>query len=179
MLFAQCISLRWHKETDAPKYAAQRRAVRFHALPDNAAPAGEIMLHTVSLTQTADGLRCDDVRLRLYGAEAFYGSGHNQTPFACRLAVQKTGEGYILLYFGRGSDAPKPVILLRDGEYGRILLNERGTYYDTGRWYFEQTVWNFVSADDAACRSKLFFRKVPDHSFSDLRALRYGRNGEI
>ena len=172
MLFAQKITLRWHKDVRYAKYAAERRRIRFRAMQPEPPAASALLLHRVALTQTAAGIVCDEACLRTFGTEAFYkGRGHNQTVFAPRIAVAAEPEGYAVYYFGMGDSAPRPVMLLRAGESGRILLNMRRVYHDTGRWYYEDTIMNFVHADPGAYRAKLFYIKEPTHSFSDLHDL--------
>ena len=57
-------------------------------------------------------------------------------------------------------------------EYGRIIFNERGAYH-TGIWYYDLIIYNFLNAPYSSFNSKIFFRKEPDHEFTDMHYLRY------
>ena len=173
MLFVQIITLRWHKEMRFANYAGQRKSVRFRDLPEETAPESALLLHSVSLSQDKAGLHCEDSRVKSYDESAFYSGGHNRSPLAPRLAVTREETGFSVQYFGMGNSTPRTVLTLLPGESGRILLNARRTYHDTGRWYYEQITVNFLDAAPSAYRKKLFFIKEPTHSFSDLKPLQY------
>ena len=173
MLFVQNIVLRWHKDVRYAKFAGQRRSVRFWELPDETVPESPLLVHSVSLLQDEAGLHCEDSRIRTYDEAAFYTGGHNRTPFAPRLAVTHGPDGFSVQYFGMGGSAPRTAMTLQTGESGRIQLNLRRTYHDTGRWYYEQITWNFLDAPPSACRKKLFYIKAPVHSFADLQFLQW------
>lgn len=174
MLFAQKITLHYRKDARTPQCAQQRKTVRFRALPDDPPPEQAVFLHDVFLYQTPAGITCQRDRLTTYGADAFYAGGFNTTPFARRLAVCREGDCFPVKYCGSTDRGfLRTVLTLRPGESGRVLLNRRGTYEDTGIWFYEEIIWNFVSAPYSAYRAKLFFRKQPDHIFEDLQALHY------
>ncbi|MCR5306825.1 MAG: hypothetical protein K6E36_10025 [Oscillospiraceae bacterium] len=171
MLFVQTVVLRWHKDVRSARFAAQRSAVRFREITRAVPPENAALHHTVQIRQTEKGLLREQETLRAYGAEALRTDG--SLPFGARIAVTQEEDGYAVLYRRDIREPFHRKMLLTDGAYGRILLNARGTYYETGAWYYEQIVCNFVSAPYGECRKKLFFRKEPDLRFEDLRALYY------
>lgn len=171
MLFVQTVILRWHKDVRNAKYAAQRGAVRFWEITRAIPPEDAVLHHTVLLRQTEKCLLREHETLRAFGAEVLRTDG--RLPFGERIAVTQEPDGYAVCYRRDSREPFRRKLLLPPGAYGRMLLNARGTYYDTGAWYYEQIVCNFVSAPYAKCRKKLFFRKEPDMSFEDLRVLHY------
>lgn len=174
MLFVQSITLRYEKGVRYAGYANQRRAVRFWALPQVCPEENEIFFQKVFLRQDQNSIECCHNALKSYGTEGFYDGGFNHTPFSRSLAVIKEGGAFRVKHCGKrdlGFYGTK--MLLRTGEYGRILLNERGCYEDTGIWYYDLITYNFVNAPYTDYRQKLFFRKVPDHEFRDMKYLRY------
>ncbi len=60
---------------------------------------------------------------------------------------------------------------LKDGEYGRIIFNNRYVEHDTGKWFYTRTVYNCLNCDKAAYREKMFFRKKPDFEYTSLEHL--------
>lgn len=59
-----------------------------------------------------------------------------------RVHIDKGGENYIIFYSPytthTGDRHFKPVMTLKDGEYGRIIYNERTVTFDT-EWYYIRT----------------------------------------
>ena len=174
MLFVQTITIRYYKDARTARCAARRKALRFCALPKDITPTGEVMLHSVFMGQDENALWTNHERVQCYGEEAFYGGGFNNTPFSGRLAVTREDDIYRIGYCDKRSLGFFTTrMLLRAGEYGRLIFNERGAFDYTGIWYYDLTTYNFVNAEPSAYREKLFFRKEPDKSFSDLQWLRY------
>lgn len=174
MLFVQSITLRYQKNVRYAGYADQRRSVRFWELPQERPEENEIFSHTVFLEQNTEKINCRSSSLRTYGEEGFYDGGVNGTPFSGRLAVTKEGEDFRVKYCGKrdlGFYSTK--MILRPGEYGRVIFNERGGYDYTGIWYYDLVTYNFVNAPYSEYRQKLFFCKEPDHEFQDMQYLRY------
>lgn len=93
-----------------------------------------------------------------------------------RVYVDKDGESYIITYSPyttrTGEMRFKPVMTIGNGEYGRIVYNEREATFDS-EWYYIRTTINLYSADISAFRPKIFFRKEPDHLYEDMAYLRY------
>ena len=174
MLFVQKITIRYYKDARTPQCAAKRRSVRFCPLPKDHKPEGEVLLHDVFMGQDAGRLWTNSGTVRCYGEEAFYGGGFNNTPFSGRLAVTKEDDTYRIGYCDkRNLGFFTTRMLLRPGEYGRVIYNERGAFDYTGIWFYDLTTWNFVNAAPEDCREKLFYQKTPDYLYQDLQWLRY------
>jgi hypothetical protein len=67
----------------------------------------------------------------------------------------------------------KTAFVLRKDQYGRIVFNERNTYYDTGEWYYQFFVFNIVCCEKDNFKEKIFFNKNPDYEFNGMKYLRY------
>lgn len=61
--------------------------------------------------------------------------------------------------------------VLKDGDYGRIVYNNRYVHPDTGIWCYERGVYNIVCCERAAFREKMFYRKKPDYEYTNLMSL--------
>lgn len=62
--------------------------------------------------------------------------------------------------------------MLKDGDYGRIIFNNRYVNSETGIWCYERGVYNVINCNKAAFREKMFYRKKPDHEYTNLLTLR-------
>lgn len=174
MLFVQEITLRYQKDVRYANYANQRKAIRFWELPEKHPEENEIFFQTVFMWQTPEKVTCYQNYLKSYGIEGFYGGGFNNTPFSGRIAVIKEDNKFRVQYCDKKSLGFYTTrFLLKPNQYGRIIFNERGAYDYTGIWYYDLTIYNFINADYSQYRKNLFFRKVPDYDFKDLRKLRY------
>lgn len=143
-------------------------------LPQACPEEDEILFHKVFLTQDQNGIACRSSKLKAYGAEGFYDGKFHRPPFPKHLAVTKEDGFFRIQYSGKQDNGFYGTkMMLRPGEYGRIILNERGTYCDTGIWYYDLITYNFVNAPYSCCRPKLFYRKEADHEFRDMQYLRY------
>ena len=60
---------------------------------------------------------------------------------------------------------------LKDGDYGRIIYNNRYIDGDTGKWIYARHVYNFINCNKAAYREKMFYRKDPDHEYTNMLSL--------
>ena len=174
MLFIQSITLRYEKDVRYANFANQRRSVRFWELPQACPEENEVLFHAVFLGQDTQKLGCYRNSLKSCGAEVFYDGKWNQTPFSDRIAVAKEADSFRIKYRGksdRGFYSTK--MILRPGEYGRIIFNERNIYPYSGIWYYDMMTYNFINLPFSAYRQKLFYRKEPDHIFQDMQYLRY------
>ena len=174
MLFVECITLRYMKDVRYANYADQRRSIKFRKLSDVRPKENEIVFSNVFLHQTTDGINCFCNYLQSFGNESFYGNGVNNTPFSGRLAVVKDDNSFKIKYCGKydiGFYGTK--ITLRPGEYGRIIFNGRGGYDYTGIWYYDLITYNFINVPYSSFHNKIFFKKKPDHEFTDMQYLRY------
>ena len=174
MLFVQCITLRYRKDVRYANYANQRKAIKFRKLPNIKPKENEIIFSNVLLYQTTDKIECCRNSLQTFGSKCFYGNGVNNTPFSNRLAIVKDDDSFKIKYCGKHDlDFYSTKIILQPGEYGRIIFNERGEYAYTGIWYYELIIYNFVNAPYSSFSNKIFFKKKPDHEFTDMQYLRY------
>ena len=62
--------------------------------------------------------------------------------------------------------------VLKDGDYGRIIFNNRYVNSETGIWCYERGVYNVINCNKAAFREKMFYRKKPDFEYTNLLTLR-------
>ncbi|MBP7186427.1 MAG: hypothetical protein KBA55_06660 [Ruminococcus sp.] len=62
--------------------------------------------------------------------------------------------------------------VLKDGDYGRIIFNNRYVSTETGIWCYERGVYNIINCNKAAFREKMFYRKKPDFEYTNLLTLR-------
>ncbi len=174
MLFVQCITLRYEKDVRYANYANQRRSIKFWKLPDVKPPENEIIFSNVYLYQTVEKINCCRNDLKSFGNECFDKDGPVSAVFSGRIAVAKEDPVFKIKYCRKKElGSYKTKIILNPNEYGRIIFNQRGTYSDTGIWYYDLIIYNFVNAGYTAFHDKIFFRKTPEHEFTDMRYLRY------
>ena len=148
MLFIQMITIKYDKDSRSGEEMRKINDIRFRNIPDNdiVLCGNEYYLH-------------DD---RYRKSKVFPYSEHFKV---CeRLYIDKDGD--------TGDRHFKPVMTLKDGEYGRIVYNEREVTFD-GEWYYIRTTINLYSADTSKYRTKMFFWKEADHLFEDMTYLRY------
>ena len=62
--------------------------------------------------------------------------------------------------------------VLKDGDYGRIIYNNRYVSTETGIWCYERGVYNIISCEKAAFREKMFYRKKPDFEYTSMLTLK-------
>lgn len=62
--------------------------------------------------------------------------------------------------------------ILMQGQYGRILWNERNTDYDTGEWYYQLHVYNMFYLEDKSFRADIFVVNQPNFEYRQLAQLR-------
>ena len=160
MLFIQMITINYNKDRRSGEKMRKINEVRFKNIPDNdiVLCGNEYYLH--------------DNRYRK--SKVFPYSDHFKV--ADRVYIDKDGESYTVFYSPytkhTGDRHFKPVMKLKDGEYGRIVYNERAVTFDT-EWYYVRTTINLYSADPSKYRTKMFFRKEADYLFEDMTYLRY------
>ena len=160
MLFIQMITINYDKSKRSGDKMRRINDVRFESIPDNdTVPDGnEYYLH--------------DSRFRK--AKAFPYSEHFKV--SERVYIDKDGDDYIVYYspftMHPGDSHFKPVMTVKDGEYGRIAYNGRSVTFD-GEWYYIRTTINLYSEDISKYRTKMFFRKEADHLYEDMAYLRY------
>ncbi len=62
--------------------------------------------------------------------------------------------------------------ILEKNQYGRILYNNRYVDPDSQMWIYGWHVYNIISCEISECNEKMYFRKAPDHEYSQLIDLR-------
>ena len=160
MLFIQMITIKYDKNRRSGSEMQKINEIRFESIPDNEIDlsGGEYFLH-------------DD---RTGKSKVFPYSEHFKV--SERVYADTDGENYIICYSPYTkypSDRHfKPVMTIKNDEYGRIVYNERSVTYD-GEWYYIRTTINLYSADASKYRTKMFFRKEADHLYEDMAYLRY------
>lgn len=191
MMICQCVFTEYDKKSKNAPYAAARRAMpSAYELPDlflqNACQSH--WMHWVHLRQ--DGLRFD--RRDSFFMEAGFS-------FAAELWGFEIKENNIEkdIYFTYNSHigkpvrtyrhAKKPVIsentnylhsalkeiaftLNRDKSYGRLTYNGRLTDYDTGEWYYEETIVNIIETDEPFGKD-VFTAREPDAFYEQTEFL--------
>ncbi len=158
MLFIQMITKKYDKSSRSGESMRKINEVRFKRLPD-----------------------CD---ISLEGCEYFFHDSCRERAFPYtehfsvseRVYIDKENDSYIVSYAPYTTRTAhrhfKPVMTLADGEYGRIVYNERAVTYDT-EWYYVRTTINLYNTDSSKLRENIFFRKQADHLFEDMAYLRY------
>lgn len=116
------------------------------------------MLQNIRLSKEGDVYRvrfCDDgdflCRSKRHGHNESYNTSHS--PFAHKDKLNETA------------------FCLSDGDYGRILYNNRYIDHDTGKWIYTRNVYNIICCEKAAFREKMFYRKKPDSEYTNLMSL--------
>ncbi len=61
--------------------------------------------------------------------------------------------------------------VLKPGEYGRILWNERKLDFDTGEWYYMLHIVNLCNLRNRECGKNLFLGRAPEHEYRQLADL--------
>ena len=175
MLFVQQIDLVYTKYVRGSNFANARRAVRFLPVEfDKADITGEILFDKARLFQSENGIRESSRKTKPLGENAFF-DGKFSDFFGSRVFIKRAENGYEILYTDKKSRGwVKSKFTLTDGKSGRVVYNERhGSHFDSPIWFYEITTFNFVCAEKAAFKPKLFFIKEPDFTFTDMKPLRY------
>ena len=113
------------------------------------------------------------------------------------LSVRPAPEGYSISFFydehrsgmpyrrGRNQDFQNPnaplyckdclnetAFILRPGQYGRIIWNERGTDYDSGTWYYQLHILNLLHVSpEQSITHDIFLAVQPDFKYKQIAAL--------
>ena len=62
--------------------------------------------------------------------------------------------------------------ILEEGQYGRILWNERKTDFDTGEWYYQLHILNLCHLRDNEIKSNIFMAHIPDFEYRQMAELK-------
>ena len=104
---------------------------------------------------------------KLYGREIFENQNWCNLPVDKVVKVVKHDDEYELVYRSYN----KKMFTLKKGEYGRVMYNYRRTDRETRSWIFTICVINYINDDRDKFREKIFYRKDPDHEFTDMKIL--------
>lgn len=174
MLFIQEIDLVYTKAVRYANFANARRSVKFLPVEfDKTDISDEILFNKVGLIQTPDGMREQQNKVKIYGENALFNGKFAAEFFGPRVYVRRAGNGYEILYTDKKQRGwIKSKFTLTDGKSGRIVYNDRYGGWECP-WLYYLVTFNFVCADKANFKPKIFFRKNPDFNFGDMKELRY------
>lgn len=174
MLFIQEIDLVYTKAVRYGNFANARRAIKFLPVEfDKTDISDEILFNKVGLIQTPDGMREQQNKVKIYGENALFNGKFAAEFFGPRVYVRRAGNGYEILYTDKKQRGwIKSKFTLTEGKSGRIVYNDRHSGWDCP-WLYYLVTFNFVCADKANFKPKIFFRKNPDFNFGDMKELRY------
>lgn len=174
MLFIQEIDLVYTKAVRYGNFANARRSVKFLPVEfDKTDISDEILFNKVGLIQTPDGMREQQNKVKIYGENALFNGKFAAEFFGPRVYVRHAENGYEILYTDKKQRGwIKSKFTLTEGKSGRIVYNDRYSGWDCP-WLYYLVTFNFVCADKADFKPKIFFRKNPDFTFGDMKELRY------
>lgn len=174
MLFVQQIDLIYTKAVRGGSFANVRRAVKFLPVEFGKANiSGEILFDKASLVQTPNEMQEHYHKTKLLGENALF-DGKFSDFFGNRVLIKRAENGYEILYTDKAQHGwVKSRFTLTDGKSGRIIYNDRRSYWDCNVWNYYLTTFNFVCADKSLFKPKIFFIKEPDFTFNDMKQLRY------
>lgn len=175
MLFVQEIVLVYTKAVRNANSANARRSVRFMPVEfDKAEITDEILFNKVGLFQSPDGVREQRNKTWILGENALFTGKFAPDHFGERIFIKRAENGYEILYTDkRARGYIKSKFTLTDGKSGRIVYNDRSSDWDCSVWNYYLVTFNFVCADKADFKPKIFFNKEPDFTFKDMKPLRY------
>lgn len=175
MLFVQHISLTYCKNVRYANYANVRNSIKFAPVKIKKFSDCEVIFNRIMLFQDTDGLYESFNKIRQYSDNVLYNPRCYTSPFDNRIAIKKSGDGiYEIMYRdGKSKGYFKIPFALKNGEYGRIIYNDRYVEFDTGKWYYEIHIINFINCDKSKFREKIFFRKNPDYEYKNMQYLKY------
>lgn len=174
MLFVQRIDVIYTKAVRGGGYANTRRAIKFLPVEfDKADITGEILFDRAAIVQTPNGLKEQSHKTKPLGENAFF-DGKFSDFFGERVFIGRGESGFEILYTDKKQRGYiKSRFVLKNGESGRIIYNERYSCWDSPVWNYYLTTFNFVCAEKERFKPKLFYIKEPDFSFNDMKQLRY------
>lgn len=175
MLFVQEIDLVYTKAVRYGNFANARKAVKFLPVEfNNADITDEILFNKVGLFQSPDGISEQRNKTKILGENAMFTGKFAPDHFGERIFVKRAENGCEILYTDKKQRGYiKSKFTLTEGKSGRIVYNDRSSFWDGPVWHYYLITFNFVCADKANFKPKIFFRKEPDFMFNDMKELRY------
>lgn len=176
MLFIQRMTIQYKKDVRFAKYADQRRAVKFYPVDMSRKPSGgeEVFFTHKLCFQTPEKMIEYPERYKLLGDDAFYDGRGICNTYGGKIAVAKAENGRykVMTYLHKGKNYYHTCFELDNGEYGRIICNDRHSNWEDN-WVYELTVFNLLVCSVDRFREKMFFVKTPDKEIDDRKYLRY------
>ena len=190
MLLIQEIDLTWHKHERGGKYAQARQQFPQAYLLDELYKPADAVVHYLSFYQKGEAFlkavpgmrrsfaRIEDLNLTNlsiqpmpegYSVSFFYDEHHSGMPYrrGHNQAFQDTGSP---LY--RKDCLNETAFVLRPGQYGRVIWNERRTDYDYQTWYYQLHIRNlFHISSEQEIKQDIFLAARPDFEYRQLAAL--------
>lgn len=175
MLFIQEIAFVYTKAVRNANAASVRRSVRFLPVEfDKADITDAILFNNVELFQSPNGIREQRNKVKIYGENALFTGKFAADFFGERIFVKRAENGYEILYTDKKQRGwVKSKFTLTEGKSGRIVYNDRSSDWDCPVWNYYLITFNFICADKADFKPKIFFIKNPDFTFTDMKPLRY------
>ena len=176
MLFIQKITVKYQKDVRFANYANQRHAIKFCPVDVSLKPdAGcEVFFTQNDFYQIPEKMLEYPQSCKLLGDRAFYNDRGLCDTYGGKIAVIKADNGgyKAMTYLHKWKDYYHPCFELYNGEYGRIICNERHILSE-GNWEYELTTFNLLVCSADKLREKMFFVKKADKEFDDRKYLRY------
>lgn len=174
MLYVQEIDLAYTKAVRYGNFANARRAVKFLPVEfDKADITDEILFNKVMLFQSPEGMRrVQRSKVKILGENALFTGKLATGFFGGRIFIKRAENGYEIFYCN-DKNYIKSKFTLSEGKYGRIVYNDRVSFWDCNMWHYYQITFNFVCADKDDFKPKIFYRKDIDFMFTDMKELRY------
>lgn len=176
MLFIQKITIQYYKDVRFANYANQRQAIKFYPVDISQKPDdSESVFFTHKLYyQTTDKIVECPEKYKLLGDRAFYNGRGICNTYGGKIAILKSENGKykVMTYLHKWKDYYNTRFELDNGEYGRIICNDRISTWEDN-WMYELTTFNLLVCPVDRFREKMFFIKKPDKEFDDCKYLRY------
>lgn len=176
MLFIQKISIEYYKDVRFASFANQRRAIKFYPvdISQNPHDIENVFFTAKSYFQTTERMEEYPESYKLLGDRAFYDGRGICNTYGGKIAVTRSENGgyNVMTYLHKWKDYYHTCFELCDGEYGRVICNDRHGGWEEN-WRYELTTFNFIVGPADIYREKMFFNKQPDKEYDDRKYLRY------
>ena len=151
-----------------------RNSIKFEPITARKIPDCEIFFNKISLFQSTNGIHEFLNKNRQYNSDVLYDPRCYTSVFGNRIAVKNSDSGnYEIMYRDKQSRGfYKNPFTLKNNEYGRIVYNDRYASFGSDL-YYELHIINFLNCDKSKYREKIFFRKIPDYEYKDMKYFRY------
>lgn len=194
MLLVQDICLSWGKG-ERTSACAEKRAdfptvFSLDELPDTF--HGDVIVHRLNFWQKGTTFQT----LYMKDAYRFQSYASVQNLNLANLSIRLAAESYEVTFFyderrrgrpvrqGHNKDyhnadswlyrhdiLNETVFSLRQGQYGRVIWNERKTDFDTGEWYYQLHASNLLHFSGEMPKPDIFLTGRPDFEYKQMAAL--------